>query len=159
MITLEQIGIVKNLRKDATDDFWGGVISQIIIDDKYSVESLKGIEMFSHLEIIFYFDKADKNQIVTGAKHPRDNPDWPETGIFVQRGKNRPNHLGAAIVKLIKKEGRSLFVQGLDAIDETPVIDIKPVLKEFLPDTIEEIKQPQWASELMKDYWKNSNDK
>jgi len=59
--------------------------------------------------------------------------------------------LGATIVKIIKREGSQLFVQGLDAIDGTPVLDIKPVMKEFLPR--EEVRQPEWATELMKNYW------
>ena len=153
MITLEPIGYVKNSRNEPTDDFWGGIISEIIIDEKYPEDCLKGIEGFSHLEIIFYFDKADKNKIITGAKSPRGNPAWPETGIFVQRGKNRPNQIGATIVKLVKKEGRSVFVEGLDAINETPVLDIKPVIREFMPSGA--IDQPEWATELMKNYWKN----
>jgi tRNA (Thr-GGU) A37 N-methylase len=59
--------------------------------------------------------------------------------------------LGATIVKVIKRDGNQLFVQGLDAIDGTPVLDIKPVMKEFLP--CEEVRQPKWATELMKNYW------
>lgn len=151
MITLEPIGYVKNSRKEPTDDFWGGIISEIIIDEKYPENCLQGIEDFSHLEVIFYFDKADKSKTIIGTKRPRENPDWPETGIFVQRSKNRPNLIGITITKIIRKEGRSIFVEGLDAIDGTPVIDIKPVLKEYLPRG--EVKQPQWTVELMKDYW------
>jgi tRNA-Thr(GGU) m(6)t(6)A37 methyltransferase TsaA len=152
-ILLERIGIVKNSRQEISDDYWGGIISEIVIDDKFPEDCLKGIEDFSHLEIIFYFDKGDKSKIVTGAKHPRGNEDWPETGIFAMRAKSRPNMLGATIVKLVKKEGRSLYVSGLDAIDNTPVLDIKPVLKEFMPR--EEIIQPEWASELMQKYWRS----
>ncbi len=152
MITLESIGTVKNSRKEPTDDFWGSIISEIVLDKKFSEDSLKGIEDFSHLEIIFQFNKADDDKILTGASHPRGNKNWPQTGVFAQRGKNRTNHLGITIVKLLRKEGRTFFISGLDAIDGTPVLDIKPVLKEFLPK--EEIKQPDWASELMMNYWK-----
>ena len=84
-------------------------------------------------------------------RHPRGNRDWPEVGIFAQRNKDRPNHLGLTIVNVIKHDGRSLFVKGLDAINGTPVLDIKPVLAEFLPH--EPIRQPDWSHELMKDYW------
>lgn len=153
MITMEPVGTVKNTRREISDDYWGGLVSEIILSDKYPEDALKGIDDFSHLEIIFYFDKARPAETKTGAQHPRNNKDWPETGIFAQRGKNRPNHLGLTIVKLIKKEHRSLFVLNLDAIDGTPVLDIKPIIIEFLPK--EEIKQPGWASELMKNYWKD----
>ncbi len=153
MITLEPIGTVKNSRKEISDDYWGGLVSQIILGEKFGEDSLKGIEEFSHLEIIFYFDKVSNGKIKSGASHPRSNTAWPETGIFAQRGKNRPNKLGLTIVKLIKREGKALSVSGLDAIDGTPVLDIKPVIKEFLP--VDEIKQPEWAAELMMDYWKS----
>jgi tRNA-Thr(GGU) m(6)t(6)A37 methyltransferase TsaA len=155
MITLEPIGIVKNSRKEISDDYWGGLISQIILNKNYGEDSLKGIEEFSHLEIIFYFDKVETGKIKSGASHPRSNPSWPEAGIFAQRGKNRPNQLGLTIVKLIKRESKILYVTGLDAIDGTPVLDIKPVIKEFLP--FEEIKQPLWAAELMLNYWKSKS--
>jgi tRNA-Thr(GGU) m(6)t(6)A37 methyltransferase TsaA len=134
------------------DDFWGNFVSEIILCDGISANSLNGIEDFSHLEIVFYFDKADRAKTVTGASRPRGNANWPETGIFAQRKKDRPNHLGTSIVRFLKKQDRKLVVSGLDAIDGTPVIDIKPVFREFLP--VEEIKQPDWVSELMEDYFK-----
>jgi len=152
MITLEPIGIVRSKRIEISDDYWGEIESEIILDEKYGGESLKGIEEFSHIEVIFYFDRVKENEIRTGALHPRGNMSWPEVGIFAQRKKERPNRLGHTIVKLLRNEGRSLYVKGLDAINGTPVIDIKPVLKEFLPSG--DIIQPNWAAELMKDYFK-----
>ncbi|MBS1515828.1 MAG: SAM-dependent methyltransferase [Bacteroidetes bacterium] len=152
MINLFPIGKVVNSREEIEDDYWGNTLSAIILDDSIDSSSLKGIEEFSHLEIIFHFDKADDNKIVTGARHPRNLEHLPETGIFAQRGKNRPNKLGLTIVKLIKAEGKTLIVEGLDAINGSPVLDIKPVYKEFLPS--EEIRQPEWIKEIMKDYWK-----
>jgi len=152
MIELEAVARVRNSRKEITDDFWGGIVSEIELDEKFSEASLQGIEEFSHLEIIFHLDKADEDKIISGARHPRNNPNWPEVGVFAQRGKSRPNRLGLTIVKLIKKERRSLFVSGLDAIDGTPVLDIKPVVREYIP--TETIKQPKWVSELMENYWK-----
>jgi tRNA (Thr-GGU) A37 N-methylase len=89
--------------------------------------------------------------IETGARHPRNRIDWPLVGIFAQRGKNRPNRIGITICRIEKVEGKRLHVRGLDAIDGTPVIDIKPVLREFLPRG--DIRQPEWASELMTGYW------
>jgi tRNA-Thr(GGU) m(6)t(6)A37 methyltransferase TsaA len=151
-IELKPVGFVKNSRKEISDDFWGNVVSEIHLTGEFTPDALKGITEFSHAEIIFYFDKADESKVNRGVRHPRDNANWPEVGIFAMRAKDRPNHLGHTIVKILNSEGNVLKVQGLDAIDNTPIIDIKPVLKEFLPR--EEVIQPGWASELMKDYWK-----
>ena len=151
MYSIEPIAFVKNKRKKIQDDNWGEVISEIIISDKISADSLTGIEEFSHLEIIFYFHKADLSKINISATHPRENKKFPKVGIFAQRKKARPNLLGSTIVKLLKKENNVLTVLGLDAVDGTPVIDIKPVIREFIPK--EKISQPEWATEMMKDYW------
>jgi tRNA-Thr(GGU) m(6)t(6)A37 methyltransferase TsaA len=151
-IELTPIGYVKNTRKEVTDDFWGDVISEIELTDEFSSDSLTGITEFSHAEIIFYFSKADKDKVNKGSRRPRGNKDWPLTGVFAQRVKDRPNHLGHTIVNVVSSNGNVLTVKGLDAVDGTPVLDIKPVLKEFLPR--DEVTQPAWAGELMKDYWK-----
>lgn len=159
MFTITPIAYVKNSRNVVSNDFWGGIVSEIALTDEFDETALKGIDEFSHLEVIFYFDKVEDDKIRKSTLHPRNNPAWPEVGIFAQRGKNRPNKLGLSLVRLIECKGRSLFVKWLDAIDGTPVLDIKPVIKEFLPartggpESDEEIKQPDWASELMRKYW------
>lgn len=149
---ISSIATIYNQRIDISDDFWGEVISEIVLNDNIPAEALDGIEDFSHVEIIFVFDRAIGAPVVTGSEHPRENKAWPKTGIFAQRKKNRPNHMGTTICELIRREGKSLFVKKLDAIDGTPVVDIKPVMKEFLPRS--PVKQPAWTHELMKDYWK-----
>lgn len=148
-IIVKPIGYVRNVRKEVEDDNWGEVVSEIVIE--IGEEALQGLEGFSHAEIIFYFDQVDESRIVTGARHPRNNTEWPQVGILAQRGKNRPNRIGLTSVNLLKREGNVLFVAGLDALDGTPVLDIKPVMQEFQPRG--EIRQPAWASELMKNYW------
>ncbi len=152
-IQLKPVAYVKNSRNEITDDYWGVIISEITLTEEFSEDALKGLEEFSHIEILFYFHKASDSEIVFSG-HPRGNPDWPETGIFAMRRKDRPNHFGLTISKILKCEGKTILVMGLDAINGTPIIDIKPVLREFLPR--EEVKQPAWAGELMKDYWKKS---
>src|SRR5690349_15225227 len=154
MISLTPIGTVKNIRKEVEDDDWGDVVSVIELEPAFNEEALLEIESFSHAEVLFYFHLVEDAKVESGARHPRNNKDWPKVGIFAQRGKNRPNHLGSTIVKVLKREGRQLTVQGLDAIDGTLILDIKPVMKEFLPR--EEVKQPAWSAELMKNYWKKS---
>jgi len=151
-ITLHPMATVTNKRPTPTDDFWGDTISVITLLPHIPEEAFKGIEAFSHLEIIYYFDKADPAKIVYSG-NPRGNPAWPEMGIFAQRKKDRPNQLGLCTVELMGHTGRTIKVKYLDAIDGTPVLDIKPVFKEF--EGKGDIKQPQWSVELMKDYWNN----
>jgi len=152
MITLTPIGTVRGSRREVTDDFWGDSLAAIELADHLPAESLDGLDQFSHAEIIFVFDRVDAAQIVTGTRRPRGNPAWPKVGIFAQRGKARPNLLGATIVRIERREGRRLIVRDLDAVEGTPVVDIKPVLAEFLPR--DPVRQPQWAHELMEHYWK-----
>lgn len=150
-IILKPLAFVYNKRPGKEDDFWGTVISEIKLADEIPTEAFDRIDDFSHLEIIFHFHQADPAKAVY--KHrPRGNPDWPEMGIFAQRKSDRPNHLGLTVAELIKREGRSIFVRNLDAIDGTPILDIKPVIREFLPPA--STRQPEWCSDLMKDYWK-----
>lgn len=133
------------------DDYWGGELATIELAANVPDDSLDGLDAFSHAEILFVFDKLDPSALTTGARHPRGNTSWPKVGIFAQRAKARPNRIGATIVKIVKREGRTLTVSGLDALDGTPVIDIKPVFREFLPS--DPVVQPPWTHELMRDYW------
>lgn len=151
MFTVNPVATVTNERIEIKDDHWGEILSIIELNPSFDEECLNEIESFSHLEILYIFDKVNDEKIQYGARHPRNNKEWPKVGIFAQRGKNRPNKIGATIVKLVKKEGRKLYVSHLDAINGTPVIDLKPVMNEFLPQ--EEVKQPLWSHELMKNYW------
>ena len=150
-IILEPIAAICTTRTEIEDDNWGSVISEIVLDQRFPEGVFEGIDQFSHIEVIFFFDKVAESDISTSARHPRGNANWPKTGIFAQRGKNRPNRIGLCTARLLSRNGRTLKVQGLDAIDGTPVLDIKPVMKEFLPR--EAVRQPGWASELMKNYW------
>lgn len=151
LIKLKPIAFVKNLRKKIEDDNWGKIISEIELTKEFSENCFDGIESFSHLEIIYYFHKAKKKKIIYSGEHPRENIKYPRVGIFAQRKKDRPNLIGLTAVKLIKKEKRKLFVENLDAVDGTPVLDIKPVYKEYLPS--EKTTQPAWVKDLMKNYW------
>lgn len=149
-IVLQPVALVKNTRTDLSDDFWGTIISEIELAPAIPTDAFDGIDAFSHIEIIFHFNQSDPKKIVFSG-HPRGNKDWPHIGIFSQRKKDRPNALGLTIAELIKREGNKIWVRNLDAINGTPIIDIKPVMKEFLPEG--EIRQPQWSHELMKEYW------
>lgn len=147
---MQPVAKVINSRLSAIDDNWSDIISEIELTDNIPTEAFDNIEQFSHLEIIFYFNKVDYNDIVFSGK-PRGNPSYPETGIFAQRKKDRINKIGLCTVQLIEHLGRKIKVKNLDAINGTPVLDIKPVFKEF--QLKGEIFQPSWVSDLMKTYW------
>lgn len=150
-ITLIPIATVKNSRISPTDDFWEEVIAEIELADHIPTEAFYGLSAFSHLEIIYFFDKV-KNEDIVFSGRPRGNPDYPLTGIFSQRKKDRPNAIGLCTVQLLEHKERIIKVKYLDAIDGTPVLDIKPVFKEFQPKG--EIRQPLWVNDLMKNYWR-----
>ena len=148
---VEPVGHVEAVREDLEDDHWGGTESCIVLSSRFTPEALQGIEEFSHVEVIFLFDRVDPAKIVSGARHPRNNPEWPAVGIFAQRGKNRPNRIGSTVCRVIRAEGVRLYVAELDAVAGTPVLDVKPVLSEFLPRGA--VRQPAWSRELMSRYW------
>ena len=150
--TVREIGIVRCARTEAIDDDWGGIESRIELDaDQFEAEVLAGLDAFSHLEIVFCFDRVDEDKVNLGSRHPRGNQAWPKVGIFAQRAKARPNRLGITTCELISVDGHTLTVRGLDAIDGTPVLDIKPYMTEFAPRKA--TQQPAWSSELMRGYW------
>lgn len=151
-IQLIPIGIVTNNRKEVKDDFWGKVTSVIELDpEQFTEEALYGLKDFSHVEIIYHFHLLDHSKIEKTARHPRNNTEWPRVGIFSQRGKNRPNGIGLTTCKIVSVDGLKLTVEALDAVDGTPILDIKPYMKEFGPK--DEVIQPQWSKELMKEYF------
>ncbi len=150
-ITLEPIGRVHGGREDDADHGWGTVEAEIVLDPSLPEEALTGLDAFSHAVIVFHFDMIDPEKIAYGLRRPRGRDDMPEVGIFAQRGGPRPNRLGVTTVEILGLSGRSLRVRGLDAIDGTPVVDIKPVMRGFEPRGA--VREPAWAVELMKDYW------
>jgi tRNA (adenine37-N6)-methyltransferase len=150
-IILQPIALVHNARLAPEDDNWGDVISTIELLPEFGAEALEGLEAFSHVELLYFLHQVPAAKVETAARHPRNNPAWPKVGIFAQRAKNRPNRIGATVARLLGREGRTLTVVGLDAIDGTPVLDIKPVMREFLPQG--DMHQPQWVDELMAGYW------
>ena len=146
------IGTVTSARDQPLDDDWDGVPASITLDaGQFTAEALSGLDEFSHVEVVYVFDRVDPDAVQTGARHPRGNADWPRVGIFAQRGKGRPNRLGVTVCELLAVDGLTLTVRGLDAIDGTPVLDVKPYLEEFAPRG--PVRQPAWSRELMAGYW------
>jgi len=152
MFEVVAVGQVVGGRDRPDDDDWGEVRAVIRLDpDRFDVRAVAGLDEFSHVEVLFVFDRADPAATESGARHPRGRSDWPEVGIFAQRGKDRPNHLGLSRARLLAVDGLDLHVQGLDAIDATPVLDVKPWMEEFGPRG--EVHQPAWSRELMDRYY------
>jgi tRNA-Thr(GGU) m(6)t(6)A37 methyltransferase TsaA len=151
-IELRPVGWVRGGRIAAEDDNWDSEHAAIELDGSWlDAQALLGLESFSHAEVLFQFDRLPESEVVLTARHPRGNPDWPRIGVFAQRGRNRPNRLGVSVCRIVRVDGLRLEVSGLDAIDGTPVLDIKPVMTEFLPRGA--VRQPDWSRELMADYW------
>lgn len=150
-IELEAIGTVRGGREKVINDDWGPIEAFIELDERIDASALSSLDQFSHAVIVFHFDKVDPATIEWGARHPRNNSDWPLVGIFAQRGKNRPNLVGVTTCDVVGVEGNRLYVRGLDAVDGTPVIDIKPYMTGFAPRG--DVVEPDWSLELMAGYW------
>jgi tRNA (adenine37-N6)-methyltransferase len=149
--TVTPIGTVRSSRAETIDDDWGGVTATIALHLPFDERSVAGLAEFSHVEVVFLFDRVDPDSVCEHDRHPRGNPEWPEVGIFAQRAKDRPNRLGLCTCELVAVDEASLVVRGLDAIDGTPVLDVKPYMEEFAPRG--PVRQPPWSHELMRGYW------
>lgn len=150
-ITLTAVATVHAPRAVAEDDRWGAVESRIELLPPFGPDAIEGLAAFSHLEVVYHFDQVAADSVNTGARHPRGNPAWPKVGIFAQRARRRPNRIGVSVCQILAVDGRSIRVRGLDAIDGSPVLDLKPVMAEFLPRGA--VTQPEWSRALMAGYF------
>lgn len=148
---MEPIAFVRGGRAETRDDGWDAETAVIELTDDFGPDALAGLDTFSHVEVIFLFDRVDPAKVERGSRHPRGNAEWPRVGIFAQRAKDRPNRIGVTVARIVAVAGRTVTVQGLDAVAGTPVLDLKPVLAEFLPRG--DVRQPDWSRELMRHYW------
>lgn len=149
---VEALARVVGGRIEPTDDYWGGTQAIIRIDgSRFTPAATAGLEEFSHLEVVFRFHLTDPTDLNLGARRARDNPDWPAVGIFGHRNMRRLNWLGVSRCRLLKVDGLDLHVEDLDAVDGTPVFDIKPWFAEFGPRG--EIHQARWSTEMLRDYF------
>jgi len=148
--TMTPIGFVRGGRAEVEDDAWGSVTARIELDG-FQADALLALDEFSHVEVLFVFDRVDPDGACRGARHPRGRADWPLVGIFAQRAKDRPNRIGSTVCEIVAIDGTALEVRGLDAVDGTPVLDLKPYLAGFAPRGV--LREPDWARELMDGYW------
>lgn len=149
-INLTPIGYVNNNIKNKKDKAWGNDISKIFLEKQYT-GGLLGLSDFSHEIIIYYLDKAKFDIDKHIQRRPQNRDDMPLVGIFPQRGKDRPNQIGMTSVKIISTSDEVLIVEGLDAIDGTPILDIKPYYPVY--DCKAESIVPEWVNMLMKHYF------
>jgi tRNA (adenine37-N6)-methyltransferase len=148
---LRIVAYVHNNRRELTDDDWDDVTSVITLADEVPDAALLGLEEFSHVEVIFLAELAQDVPPGPWHRHPRGNPDWPDVGVFAQRNKDRPNRLLVSIAAIETVEARSLHVRGLDAINDTPVLDLKPVFSWNGPRG--ELRVAPWSDEIGRQYF------
>jgi len=149
---VEPIAYVVGGRVEPTDDYWAGTRSIVRIDNaRFNPDATAGLDEFSHLEIVFRFHLTDPADLNLGARSARDNPNWPAVGIFGHRNMRRINWLGVSRCRLIKVDGLDLHVEELDAVDGTPVLDIKQWFAEMGPRG--EVRQAPWSVEMLRDYY------
>jgi tRNA-Thr(GGU) m(6)t(6)A37 methyltransferase TsaA len=142
-MSLKAIGVVKNEFKQPVRQEWNGIVSEIVVDSRLS-EALDGLEAFSHIILIYWMHRTvDARQPPTKVR-PRGKQDAPLVGLFASRAPHRPNPVGIATVKLLQRQGNILRVEGLDAIDGTPVIDIKPYIPGY--DSAADARVPPWVT-------------
>ena len=150
-VTLRPVGVVRSPRTDVRDTTgWGTVTSRIDLDAELGEGVLDGLQDFSHVEVVLWFDQVERRASYAGVTPPRGRADLPAVGVFAARGPNRPNPLGVSACRLLEVTGSSLTVAGLDAVEGTPVLDLKPVMAALLPQGVSE---PAWSERLMRDYY------
>jgi len=141
-ITLKPIGFAKNSENKSRFGSFETIISEIVVDEKFS-DALNGIEEYSHVIIVYWMDKVN-NYVIT--HRPQGNPDVPIIGIFSCRCPPRPNPIAVTTVKLLEHKGNRIKVEGLDILDGTPIIDIKPYWPVY--DNVEDERIPDWVNKL-----------
>jgi tRNA-Thr(GGU) m(6)t(6)A37 methyltransferase TsaA len=149
-ITLRPIGTVSSPVTERTDQDWGEIRSRIVLETEFA-GGLPGLEGFSHAIVVTYLHQARYKREKHLRRRPRNLATMPEVGIFVQRAKNRPNPIGVTAVEIVDVSHDYLEVRGLDAIDGTPVLDIKPYYPHF--DRVEAPRVPEWVDRLMEGYF------
>ena len=143
------IGRVNSPIKEPVDLNWGEIFSEIVLEPEY-VPGLVGLLDFSHLLVLTILHKADYIPEEHLIRRPQEREDMPLIGIFAQRARHRPNRIGITAVELVEVKENCIKVRGLDVIDGTPVIDIKPYVPLY---DKKEATVPNWMDLIMKDYF------
>ena len=139
-ITLKAIGTVRNEIKEPVRRPGQDVVSEIIVDSSLT-EALDNLDGFSHIIILYWIHKSPRR--APKKVRPRGNPNMELTGVFATRSPDRPNPIGKSTARLLERRGNVLKIRGLDAIDGTPVLDIKPYIPGY--DSVENARTPSWV--------------
>jgi len=145
---MEPIGYVANDIDLPMDYGWAKVESRIVLQGNL-VPALLGLGDFSYLLVVFWMHQAQPPAVLQ--RRPQNRDDMPNLGLFSQRSKHRPNPIGVTAVPLVKVSGCEALVRGLDAINGTPVLDIKPYYPHY--DSPAEVQVPEWVDRLMAGYF------
>jgi len=146
---LVYIGRVRSPVTEAVDMNWGQVVSEIVLEHEYA-PGLLGLEEFSHALILTHLHQAEWSPEKHLRRRPQERSDMPLTGIFAQRARHRPNRIGVTAVEIVEVTDDTLKVRALDAVDGTPVLDIKPYVPNY---DRRDATIPQWMTDMMKDYF------
>jgi tRNA-Thr(GGU) m(6)t(6)A37 methyltransferase TsaA len=147
-ISLKAIGRVHNSVRKIRREGWESVISEVVLDKRFD-EALEGVEEYSHLLILFWLSRVRKAGRKMKKIHPKSRQDLPLVGIFGTRTQYRPNPIGLTLVKLLERKKNVLKVRGLDALNGTPVIDIKPISPRY--EFPKKTRVPKWYNQLWKE--------
>ncbi len=150
IVHFKSIGKVVSPVKQPLDEKWGHVISEIHLKPEFA-RGLTGLETFSHVLVLFYMHQSTWDPEADMVRRPQGRSDMPMIGIFAQRAKHRPNAIGTTAVQLISVKNNVVTVKGLDAVDGTPVLDIKPYYPAY--DRVDKPIVPEWVDRLMKNYF------
>jgi len=137
------IGVVRNEVIEPRRGGWEKVTSDIIVDEGLG-EGLDGLEEFSHVVVVFWMHKVPVGHRPAVKIHPQGRTDLPLVGLFATRSPYRPNPVGVSAPRLLERRGNVLTVVGLDAVDGTPVLDIKPYLPHL--DAPDDYRGPDWVT-------------
>jgi tRNA-Thr(GGU) m(6)t(6)A37 methyltransferase TsaA len=142
-INFTPIGFIKNAVTATEKEDWPKITSEIIVNQDLK-EALTGIDEFSHIIVIYWMHGIPASERSVRKVHPKRNQNLPLTGVFATRSPARPNPIGIATVKLLEHRDNVLKVSGLDAINGTPVLDIKPHIPGS--DSPTAVRTPGWLS-------------
>ncbi len=144
-ITLKAIGVVRSGIKQppGAGYSWERIISDIVVDSSLT-EALDNLEEFSHIIVLYWMHQSTVSGQLPTKVHPMAKQELPVVGLFATRSPHRPNPVGKATVRLLQRRDNILKVQGLDAIDGTPVIDIKPYIPGY--DSVSNATVPSWVN-------------
>jgi tRNA-Thr(GGU) m(6)t(6)A37 methyltransferase TsaA len=144
-IGLEPIGIVRKNVEGRGERDWQNVASEIVVKDELR-DALDNIEEFSHIIVLYWMHKVGQSQRSVRKVHPKGQQELPLVGVFASRSPARPNPIGMTIVKLVSRRNNILKVTGLDALDGTPVLDIKPYIPSHDADA--SVQTPHWIKSI-----------